>query len=272
MTKIMHLSDLHFGADELNTIPEKKLLRYLTRLYSELGPDTIIVLSGDISFRGKIDGYEKAQRFFEQLINDAGVQKGNFIVCPGNHDIMSGKAFVGFDKFSYALRKDRECTFQDKSGNIFTVGSIQFLVMNSAHHVDKGHGDIDIKTAEDLLERHSRPDCHRIAVTHHHVIPTFQDDRSAICNAYEFMTLLDEFGHLALLHGHQHFTTSLAVGRTPVRLFGVNSSYFSARGIGNGLHVYTVENGTLSADRYTLVVDAVSPDVPGYVKTGSNLT
>lgn len=152
------------------------------------------------------------------------------------------------------------------------VGSVKFLVMNSAHHEDPNHGDIDIKTAERLLENSSESGCDRIAMTHHHVIPTFRGDRSAICNAYEFLTLLDSHGYPALLHGHQHFTTSLAVGRTPTRVFGVGSSNFSAKGIGNCVHVYTIESGAFRAERYTLVIDAVNPDIPGYVKSGQSLT
>ncbi|SEQ86378.1 3',5'-cyclic AMP phosphodiesterase CpdA [Nitrosomonas sp. Nm51] len=75
MTKILHLSDLHFGKHFLPEAGEAVLAQV-----DSLSPD-IIVISGDFTHRAKPGEFEAALKFMQRLPPKPQV------VVPGNHDV-----------------------------------------------------------------------------------------------------------------------------------------------------------------------------------------
>ncbi|SEM97529.1 metallophosphoesterase family protein [Nitrosomonas marina] len=75
MTKILHLSDLHFGKHFLPAVSQVVLAQI-----KALSPD-VIVISGDLTHRAKPDEFAAAQQFLRCLPPTPRV------VVPGNHDI-----------------------------------------------------------------------------------------------------------------------------------------------------------------------------------------
>lgn len=73
---ILHMSDLHFGANGFETV-WPSLEKYVNKT---LQPDLILV-TGDIVDSPNREHYEEAKKKFDQL----GAKHG-FLVCPGNHD------------------------------------------------------------------------------------------------------------------------------------------------------------------------------------------
>lgn len=73
MTRLIHLSDLHFGA----TSPE--LLDPLCARVAELAPD-LVVISGDLTQRARTGQFAEARAFIARLGAPA-------LCVPGNHDI-----------------------------------------------------------------------------------------------------------------------------------------------------------------------------------------
>ncbi|GLT08632.1 metallophosphoesterase family protein [Sulfitobacter porphyrae] len=73
MTRLIHLSDLHFGKDRAN------LIEPLLRALSELGPDQVAI-SGDLTQRARRREYVSARAFIDRI-------NAPVLCIPGNHDI-----------------------------------------------------------------------------------------------------------------------------------------------------------------------------------------
>lgn len=73
MTRLIHLSDLHFGKDRAD------LIEPLLKALAELGPDQVAI-SGDLTQRARRREYVSARAFIDRI--DAPV-----LCIPGNHDI-----------------------------------------------------------------------------------------------------------------------------------------------------------------------------------------
>jgi hypothetical protein len=87
----MHLSDLHFRSDEQHKWDENIVLKALLgnvkgNLESGLHPNFIAV-TGDISYKGKQEGYKLAKEFFDELLGVTKLQKDRLFIVPGNHDV-----------------------------------------------------------------------------------------------------------------------------------------------------------------------------------------
>ncbi len=86
--RILHLSDLHFTR---GTSPETCLQWLIDDITKGeyLGFKTIeyLVITGDVTDRGKEEGFEKARKFVQLLIEKFGLSAQRCIFVPGNHDV-----------------------------------------------------------------------------------------------------------------------------------------------------------------------------------------
>ncbi|EAQ01166.1 possible phospodiesterase [Pseudooceanicola batsensis HTCC2597] len=73
MTRLIHLSDLHFGRDR----PE--LMRPLLTAVNDLGPD-IVAISGDLTQRARSSQFRAARTFIDHI-------EAPVLCVPGNHDL-----------------------------------------------------------------------------------------------------------------------------------------------------------------------------------------
>src|SRR6478609_2645956 len=76
MARIVHLSDLHFGAHD------PRLVEGVERKVDEAKPD-LVVISGDFTQRARTEQFQEACDFLERL-RDAG---HDVLAVPGNHDV-----------------------------------------------------------------------------------------------------------------------------------------------------------------------------------------
>lgn len=83
---LLHLSDLHFSAEEQAERWYSALDEDLRR---ELGVAQLdaVVLSGDIVDRGRKVGYHGAERFLRTLTEKFRVPRERIVIVPGNHDV-----------------------------------------------------------------------------------------------------------------------------------------------------------------------------------------
>lgn len=96
---ILHLSDLHFGMEDSDKKPTSfayrknalnQLLITLKGLDSSDKPD-IVVITGDITWRGTNFGFEQASVWIADLLVHLELSSNNLIICSGNHDINRDK-------------------------------------------------------------------------------------------------------------------------------------------------------------------------------------
>jgi DNA repair exonuclease SbcCD nuclease subunit len=97
-TKILHLSDLHFGPGEVEDDDWKTPIAFATRdgrrqhltQVIELLPATpdFVIVSGDITIAGRPDGFRLFNEIIDGFITDKKLPPADrFIVVPGNHDV-----------------------------------------------------------------------------------------------------------------------------------------------------------------------------------------
>ncbi len=92
---ILHLSDLHFGAESKEISPTasaqrenalKALQVNLNELENEWKPN-IVVISGDIGWKGHENDYKDAKIWLESLLKALDLTANDLVLAAGNHDI-----------------------------------------------------------------------------------------------------------------------------------------------------------------------------------------
>ncbi|MRN56383.1 tetratricopeptide repeat protein [Paenibacillus monticola] len=92
---ILHLSDLHFGAENSiknpTALAQRKialdsLVDTISKVTENEKPD-IVVISGDITWQGSKEGFEQAAIWIEKLLIKLNLTTTELIICAGNHDI-----------------------------------------------------------------------------------------------------------------------------------------------------------------------------------------
>ena len=265
---IAHLSDLHFGNPNSH-LTRADVARAMDTVLSQLKAEaSFLVISGDITFQGKKDGYLEAADAIKAAIARRGLPASNVLMCPGNHDIVKEAAsapfFTTFDAWSTGIRSDKACTFAGASARLIQNDTADFLLLNSAYHADHKMGLVDLISAEKTLvsagiTKKNNADKLRLAVVHHHLVPVLEEDISTTRNAYSLIKLLTKYGFTSLIHGHQHAMLDLTIGHNKIQISGVGSFGYSTPGYINSVAIYRGRGSSIEkVEHYGLTKDAAS--------------
>jgi 3',5'-cyclic AMP phosphodiesterase CpdA len=229
---ILHLSDLHFD----NKTSVRSEVQTLSKdLQKNLQVKTLdyLVVSGDVTDRGNLDGFERARQFVAELIRNFSIDDGRCILVPGNHDVVrvSGLFFAKFENGkTVEVKRDeiyptRFADFDQRFFNplidrpyppdpqkqgmaySFAADRLQFLALNSCWQIDEFHpkeSNINVEALTNALEyadrqaRSMKAPPLRIAVCHHAVTDNdkIRDKR--------FLELLRSNEVRICLHGDVH--------------------------------------------------------------------
>jgi len=87
--RILHLSDLHLGADADPLVRLQPLVRDLQDEEGGLGFDHVdyLVVSGDLTNRASVEEFEQVYRFLSALIKRLKMTAARCIIVPGNHGL-----------------------------------------------------------------------------------------------------------------------------------------------------------------------------------------
>ncbi|MGJ0486771.1 MAG: TIR domain-containing protein [Methylomicrobium sp.] len=87
--RILHLSDLHFGAKVDPIEMFQPLAQDIRDPEGELGFSELdyLVISGDLTQRGLPSEFERVHRFLEKLMESFGLSPERTLIVPGNHDL-----------------------------------------------------------------------------------------------------------------------------------------------------------------------------------------
>jgi predicted phosphodiesterase len=101
--RILHLSDLHVGAEDDPATLFQPLAADLEDSSEGLGVERLdyLVISGDITQRASPQEFQKAREFVSMLIDRFGLTAERCIVVPGNHDL-------DWDTEAYTWKKKRQ--------------------------------------------------------------------------------------------------------------------------------------------------------------------
>jgi 3',5'-cyclic AMP phosphodiesterase CpdA len=157
-TRILHISDLHFGPPYVPTVGEA-----LLRTLPTLAPDAIVV-SGDLTQRAKREQFEACRAFLDQL------PQVPLLVIPGNHDV---PLYRVFERLVKPLSLYREIIHPDLTP-VLTVGNAVLVGLDStAPYSSLSNGRLHLHQLDHCEAVFSKvpDDLVRIVVAHHHFAP-----------------------------------------------------------------------------------------------------
>ena len=206
MKKIIHLSDLHFGA--IN----KKIVNALPGQLEAIDPD-LIVISGDLTQRAKKQEFQHASAF----INTLPAAK---IIVPGNHDIPLYNIYKRFRQPLKYYHRYIESTLLPFEQQDF----LAVLGINTSRSLTWKNGRISFLQMQQIAERfQSIPHSFlKILVTHHPFIPPAEKPGMAtVGRGHTFLSRIKDSHIDILLAGHNHMNYT---GHTVTHYTGLERS------------------------------------------------
>ncbi|HSQ98620.1 MAG TPA: metallophosphoesterase [Sphingomicrobium sp.] len=197
MPRLVHLSDLHFGAHE------DRLVLAVEQRVDELRPD-LIVISGDFTQRARTEQFKDACKFLQRLQHSGHEVLG----VPGNHDVPLYDVLRRFLSPLARYRRfidDNLCPFVELPG-------LAVLGVNTARSLTFKDGRINRQQVTFIRETFSRTsaDAFRVLVTHHPLFALKIADQTAPAIGRQELAIdaIEEAGVDMLLAGHNHHASS----------------------------------------------------------------
>lgn len=197
MPRIVHLSDLHFGAHD------ERLVAAVESSVDELKPD-LVVVSGDFTQRARTEQFAEACKFLERL-RDGGHE---VLGVPGNHDV---PLYDVLRRFLSPLTRykrfidDVLCPVHELRGAIV-------LGVNTARSLTFKDGRLNQQQVEFIRDTFARAPSEsvRVLVTHHPLFALKVGDevQSAIGRQEMALDAIEAAGVDVLLAGHNHHASA----------------------------------------------------------------
>lgn len=201
MRTIAHLSDLHFGRHDDRVV--EGLLADAPLCNADL-----VVITGDLTQRGRIEQFEAARAFLDRLARPV-------LVVPGNHDIPLYdliQRFVGkLARYQRFITEDLHPFIED--------GEIAVLGLNTARSATFANGRISRSQADAIVASFSDvpPGRTRIVAAHHPLLAPAGTVRAPLVGraALARQALEDAQVHI-VLGGHHHHAFSGESAADPI--------------------------------------------------------
>ena len=246
-TRLIHLSDLHFGAHE-----DDSLGPVVRALVERIEPE-LVVATGDLTHRGRPDQHDRAAAFLGGLGPPV-------LAVPGNHDIPY--AFPG--RFTHPWREFERRW--ETTEPVFRSDGVVAVGLNSVRPWRHQSGSL----ADEALARaaarlaNAPPGALRVVCLHHHLTGApWRSNKRPVARRGHVLEALAGTGAELVLSGHIHQSAvserrEFEVGFGPERSVtvaiapGLGQPRPSRRGEARGLHVIETDEGEISIDTYAL--------------------
>ncbi|MFN3577462.1 MAG: metallophosphoesterase family protein [Tabrizicola sp.] len=188
MSRILHLSDPHFGA------VDARLVEPLLDLAHRLKPD-LCVISGDLTQRARQDQFRAARAFADRL-------PGKVLSVPGNHDVplynLPARLFAPFVGYRRAFADDLE------PRALLSDAVVQGV--NTTNPIAWKSGFLRPASVRKLTAAFAAaaPGLWRIAVMHHAPVPAADGTAADITYPGQALAALARAGTDIVLSGHTH--------------------------------------------------------------------
>jgi 3',5'-cyclic AMP phosphodiesterase CpdA len=203
-TKLMHISDLHFGQHDDQKVDA------LIKVVEQHRP-AIVCVTGDIADSPRKGNFQEAKNFLDKLTPFCGINK---FVVPGNHDAFLRS--ISLNKFRRYLASRTEFgSHINISGLdicIFGVDSTCFSFWDASNT-----GKFSLRSQRSLeraieylrqqLGDQKFNDAVKICLVHHHPLPTMSSELEKMLyfkNCGAFLKIAAQHRFDLILHGHKH--------------------------------------------------------------------
>ena len=193
MPRLIHLSDLHFGAHD------DRLVEAVERRIDEDRPD-LVVISGDFTQRARTEQFQEACRFLDRL-REAGHE---VLGVPGNHDV---PLYDVLRRFLSPLTRYRRYV-DETLCPLHEIEGAMVLGINTARSFTFKDGRVSHEQIDYIRQTFERSDrsAMRVLVTHH---PLFahqvgEDVTPAAGRSELALDAIGDAGVELLLAGHNH--------------------------------------------------------------------
>lgn len=242
MRRIIHLSDLHFGA--LN----ESLLNPLVQTIHEIMPH-VIAVSGDLTQRARSQQFEQAKHFLEQL---------NFpkIVVPGNHDISLHNLWK---RFASPLKNYKKYISEDLQP-VYEDEELLMIGVNTARSSVLKNGRINLRQIEEIKARLEKasPRQFKVIVSHHPFdLPSSYKKRDLVGRSFLALQAFVLHKVDLFLAGHLHLGQSLHQSKryplgdySPLLIQAGTATSHRRRGETNSFNVVELEGHEMKVQRW----------------------
>ncbi|MDT1063167.1 metallophosphoesterase [Paracoccus sp. CPCC 101403] len=185
MTRLLHLSDLHFGLER------KELVDPLLDRVNGARPD-LVVVTGDLTHRGRSSQFARAETFLRRI-------EAPLIAVPGNHDIplyrLPDRMMQPYLRYRRAI-----------AANLEPVGHVGRLRVQGVNSVDTMAWQRGVLTAAQMrrVTEGIDPDCINIVAMHHPMQQRPEVDKALMRGAPQALALFELQGIQVVLTGHLH--------------------------------------------------------------------
>ncbi|HZC31599.1 MAG TPA: metallophosphoesterase [Gaiellaceae bacterium] len=243
---ILHLSDLHTGTREDTHVESA-----LAALVERVAPD-LVVASGDLTHRGKSSQHERAHAMLQSLGRPV-------LAVPGNHDL----PYVLPARFTSPWRAFERVWGTTEQTH--STPALQVVGLNSARPYRQQSGAVGERQLQRAAERLAAgaDGAYRVVVLHHHMIgaPWRTARKRPVSRRNHVLRALVSAGADLILAGHIHQAALSERREFEVVGGDVRAAVVSiAPGLGQprpnrlgearGLHVYDIDDRTLTASTY----------------------
>ena len=245
LTRVLHLSDLHFGAGD-----DRAIERGAPLLIDRFQPE-LVIASGDLSHRGRDGQLGDSARFLQSLGRPV-------LAIPGNHDI----PYSFPARFTHPFRAfERQWETTEPA---YSSARLHVIGLNSVRpwrHQSGGIRGGQLERAEERLRR-GAPDAFHIVVLHHHLIGApWRSRKKPVARRNHVLGSLVAAGADLILAGHIHQAAvserhefeivhggerSVVVSVAP----GLGQPRPKRQGEARGLHLYEVDASCLRVRTY----------------------
>jgi 3',5'-cyclic AMP phosphodiesterase CpdA len=244
-TRVLHLSDLHYGAGDDDAI-ERGAPALIERFEPEL-----VIASGDLSHRGREDQLARASSFLRGLERPV-------LAIPGNHDIpytFPARFTRSFDEFERQW-ETTEPTYSSQTLHVIGLNSVR-----PWRHQSGGIRAGQLVRAEERL-RDAPKGAFQIVVLHHHMIGApWRSRKKPVARRNNVLGSLVAAGADLIVAGHIHQAAvserhefEISRGGEPGVVVSIAPGLGQPRpkrqGEARGVHVYEIEESCLTIGTY----------------------